>query len=346
MLQKPSFEKLRRPSPWAVHGALILAQVLFGGGSVVGKLGVHKFNPMLFALIRECCAGPILLALAVAFDGRVLPYRGDWPLIFVMGLCVVMNQALFIIGDKLAGPIIGSAWQCSQPIMALMISVALGWEKITNGKLSGILLSVVGGGFLVCYGQSLQSSEAMGNLLLAINCLATALHVIFSKIALQRYPPLTITAWAAMVACFIMVVVATSANSHCGFVNFVCPEDPNEAMFRCHSYRNSCSPWAVPDTAILPLAYWIGCTSITGHFLITWANRHARAGYILAYAAIQPFTSTVVTVILILCGVHGLKMPGWNALGIVGILMGLFLLVLDGKKQHEADEELCDARCL
>mmetsp|Transcript_79371 Transcript_79371/g.161453 ORF Transcript_79371/g.161453 Transcript_79371/m.161453 type:complete len:347 (-) Transcript_79371:40-1080(-) len=346
MLQKPSLEKLRRPSPWAVHGALILAQVLFGGGSVVGKLGVHKFNPMLFALIRECCAGPVLLALAVAFDGRVVPYRGDWPLIFVMGLCVVMNQALFIIGDKLAGPIISSAWQCSQPIMALMISVALGWEKITNGKFSGILLSVVGGGFLVCYGQSLQSSEAIGNLLLAVNCLATALYVIFSKIALQRYPPLTITAWAAMVACVIMAVVATSVNSHCGFVNFVCPEDPNEAMFRCHSYRNSCAPWAVPDTAILPLAYWIGCTSITGHFLITWANRHARAGYILAYAAIQPFTSTMVTVILILCGVHGLKMPGWNALGIVGILMGLFLLVLDGKKQHEADEELCDSRCL
>ena len=46
--------------------------------------------------------------------------------------------------------------------------------------------------------------------------LATALYVIFSKIALQRYPPLTITAWAAMVACVIMAVVATSVNSHCG----------------------------------------------------------------------------------------------------------------------------------
>lgn len=50
----------RRPSPWAVHGALILAQVMFGGGSVVGKLGVEKFNPLLFALIRECVAGPLL----------------------------------------------------------------------------------------------------------------------------------------------------------------------------------------------------------------------------------------------------------------------------------------------
>ena len=30
-------------------------------------------------------------------------WGGDWPLIFIMGLCVVANQALFIMGDKLAG---------------------------------------------------------------------------------------------------------------------------------------------------------------------------------------------------------------------------------------------------
>lgn len=54
----------------------------------------------------------------------------------------------------------------------------------------------------------------------------------------------------------------------------------------------------------------------------------------------------MVSVILIMCGVHGLVMPGWNALGCTGILMGLFLLVVDGKQQHEADEELYDSRCL
>lgn len=42
-----------RPSLWAVHGALILAQVMFGGGAVVGRLGVESFNPLLFALIRD-----------------------------------------------------------------------------------------------------------------------------------------------------------------------------------------------------------------------------------------------------------------------------------------------------
>jgi len=52
------------PSQWRVQGALILTQITFGGGAVVGKFGIANFNPALFALIRECLAGPILLILA------------------------------------------------------------------------------------------------------------------------------------------------------------------------------------------------------------------------------------------------------------------------------------------
>ena len=31
-------------------------------------------------------------------------------------------------------------------------------------------------------------------------------------------------------------------------------------------------------------------------------------------------------------------MPGWNALGGLGILLALLLLILDGRAQHQADE--------
>jgi len=50
---------------WKVTLALITVQVIFGGGAVVGKLGLPSFNPMLFAFIREACAGPILLVIAM-----------------------------------------------------------------------------------------------------------------------------------------------------------------------------------------------------------------------------------------------------------------------------------------
>lgn len=41
---------------------------------------------------------------------------------------LVSREAFFIVGTKLAGPIVASAWQCSQPIFTLLISLSLGWE--------------------------------------------------------------------------------------------------------------------------------------------------------------------------------------------------------------------------
>lgn len=114
-----------------------LPQVIFGAGSVVGKLGVEKFNPLLFALIREGIAGPLLLAMAVCHDGCLTPAGGDWTLIVAMGFCVFANQAFAILGIKLAGPVISSAWQCSQPIFTLTISLLLGWEPPTWRKVIG-----------------------------------------------------------------------------------------------------------------------------------------------------------------------------------------------------------------
>lgn len=58
---------------------------------------------------------------------------------------------------------------------------------------------MLGGTFLVCYGERIDP-RALGSLLLALNCLGTALYVIFAKIALELYPALTVTAWAMMLA--------------------------------------------------------------------------------------------------------------------------------------------------
>ena len=61
-----------KPSSFVVHVALITVQTLFGAGSVIAALGLPSFNPLVFALIREACAGFILLVASVA-------YTGLWP---------------------------------------------------------------------------------------------------------------------------------------------------------------------------------------------------------------------------------------------------------------------------
>jgi uncharacterized membrane protein len=53
------------PKPFIVNGALLLVQTIFGVGSVVGALGLPAFNPLVFALIREVCAGMILFIASI-----------------------------------------------------------------------------------------------------------------------------------------------------------------------------------------------------------------------------------------------------------------------------------------
>ena len=103
------------PSAFRVHGALILVQVIFGGGSVVGKLGVESFNPMLFALIREVSAGILLLVGAVVVDGPRWPRARDSLLFISCGFFIFLNQVT--IKPELS--IAGQPTQCT--------SCALSW---------------------------------------------------------------------------------------------------------------------------------------------------------------------------------------------------------------------------
>ena len=85
----------------------------------------------------------------------------------------------------------------------------------------------------------------------------------------------------------------------------VAQHQPGENDFTCEDLETSCLPWHVPPGAMLPLTYFVLGNSIAAYLLITWANRYARAGYVLAYTALQPFTSTLLSVLLIVAGVQG-----------------------------------------
>lgn len=209
------------PSVWLIHLALITSQCLFGAGSVVGKLGVSRFNPMIFALIRESSAGVILLAIAVCKEGCKLPLAKDVRILIVCGFFIFINQACFIVGDKLAGSTLASAWQPTQPVFTLMISLFLGWELFTVGKVAGIIISCSGAAFMVLDSTEVASSSSgyaiAGNALLMANCLGSSLYVIIGKVVLGRgYSPLFLTTWSYLFGAVMMLAAALAFSSSCG----------------------------------------------------------------------------------------------------------------------------------
>jgi len=335
-----------------VHGALILTQVIFGGGAVVGKLGVSTFNPVLFALIREGCAGPILCAIAWYRD-RVVPCRSEMWLFALAGSCLFSNQLGFIVGEKLASAVIGSAWQPTQPIFSASIAILLGWEKASGLKFGGIIMALLGAAFMVTADPSSFGSFSLdagdsafaGNVLFFFNCLGTALYVICARALLAKgYPATTVTGYSYMMASIQMLIVAMCINTQSSAVHFVCPlkdcsgscpadmcNSDNKCVQNaqsCGTELCSCSAWSVPGDALLPLLYWIMFNSVVAYLLMTWCTQYAPPSAVLGYTALQPLTSSVLVLIITsVTDKYDLSKPGYNLLGAVLILVGLYMLI-------------------
>ena len=69
------------------HFALFGANFIFGAGNVIGKIGLKGINPILFALLREAIAGPLLIMLAWILEPEVkVDFRKHWWRFVITGL--------------------------------------------------------------------------------------------------------------------------------------------------------------------------------------------------------------------------------------------------------------------
>ena len=168
--------------------ALLTTQIIFGIGSVVGKVGISAHNPVLFALVREGCAGPILVLMAFALT-REVPRIRDAPVFLVAGLAIFANQLGYIVGLSLTDATTGSAWQPTQPIFVSIIAMALQMERFSFLKVLGVLVGFAGCAFMCLFGQSLAEVSKvyiLGNVCFFVNCFGTAVYILVSKLILSR----------------------------------------------------------------------------------------------------------------------------------------------------------------
>jgi len=95
----------------------------------------------------------------------------------------------------------------------------------------------------------------------------------------------------------------------------------------------------VPQSALLPLAYWILLNSCVAYWLITWGTQHAKASFVLAYCALQPLVAMLLSAAILAIGGPSdeLSYPGLNALGAIGVVLGLAVIMAEGKRQHDID---------
>ena len=194
--------------PVAGLAAALLAALLMAGYLLLGKHFVSSLDagdPAGFLLGRQLLASALMIVLAAARNGCVLPRRDDQQMIHLLGLLNFVNAVGFVWGFKLTTAFTTSVMQLSIPVFTLLASVALGQEALSPGKVVGVLLVVMGCGLVSARPESgavavaLEGSSAVfgiGTAVLVAQCVSFVGLMLVQKHLLQRYSVSLVVAWS------------------------------------------------------------------------------------------------------------------------------------------------------
>ncbi|CAB9508325.1 EamA-like transporter family [Seminavis robusta] len=325
----------------SIHAALILANAIFGLGSIVGALGISQdTNPLSFTFVREICSGGILWALSALCSNsnqKTLPELSQLRSFWKLGFLLFLNQAGYIVGILLAGPVTGSIWQPSAPIITVAISMIGGLEPWNARRVMGVMVAFGGCAAMVILSDRASDDTHggtlnfwLGNALFLMNCTATAFYILSSKPVLLNYPALTVTAWSYLLASVFMLIAALSSASVPSIDTLICPA--------CSLQEGTFPTITIPRATFPALTYYILFQSVASWGLILWANQYATGTLVVGYSVTQPISSIFFTTLFLFTHLvqscqsneEGpcLSEPGFGTFcGMAGVACGLALVV-------------------
>lgn len=180
----------------APHLALIAVQLMFGTWPIVGKIALTVLPSTGLVALRVVGAALAFLFLQRAI-GRVQKIRkSDYLRLALYALLgVVLNQFLFVKGLSLTTVINATLLGTTIPVFTLLVSITLGFDRISFRKALGIALAAAGVVYLLYPERNFTSDSAIGNLLIVLNSISYGTYLAISKDVLKRYGALTVITW-------------------------------------------------------------------------------------------------------------------------------------------------------
>ena len=264
-----------------VHSALATAALLFSANYIISKFAMHAFNPLVFAYLRVVGAAIVLNAVIRERTPATLTRHDRWHLAGFALLGVVINQTFFLTGLAFTSAHVAAILITTIPVFALGAAIALGRERSTAAKISGIALAA-GGALLMVGGEGFEGTtkSLAGDLFIIGNSLSYALYLVLSKPMMGRLSARRVIARMFALACALMLPVAAWPLAH--------------------------QRWsAIPPRAWMALALVIAGPTVAAYLINAWALRHADSSLVAAYTYVQP----VVTVVLAAIFLHETLRP-------------------------------------
>lgn len=271
--------------------------VQVGSAMVATRFVVDQTGPASLALLRYAI-GVLVLLPAVLLAVRPRFAARDIAPIALLGivqfgvLIALLNYGLRFIPSARAAVIFATV-----PLLAMLLAVALGHERLSAAKTAGVLLTIAGVALALGEKALRRGGDPHGWLGEAAAfgaAVSGALCSVLYRPYVRRYPTVPVSALAMVAAVVFLAALAAGEGFFAGWPHL------------------TSGGWA----AVL----FIGVSSGVGYFLWLWALGHAPATEVTVFLALSPFTAALLGALLL---AEPITLPATG--GLVCVALGLWL---------------------
>ena len=260
----------------APHVALLAVQLMFGSAPILGKFALVVFPSSAIVGFRVGGAALAFCLLQKIRGNLRLERRSDYLHFAALSFFgVIFNQLLFFKGLSLTTATNTSLLAVMIPVFAILVSAAIGNDKLTWLKIIGVVLACAGVVYLIDPRRASFSSETtQGDFLIILNCLSYAIYVAVSKRIISHYGALKSIAWIFLfgsIACVPFGLVSLSAVD----------------------------VGAVAWQSWLALAAIVTFPTILAYYWNTWALARVEPSVVAVYIYLQPVIGTLLAIFVL-----------------------------------------------
>ena len=310
-----------------VYLLLLLAVTASSVWHVLGKLALTNGMDASVFLVYRLLFSSIVLFGSMKFILRipfVAPLPHMYPRIFAVGTATFIHSICFVYGLQLTTPFLCAVMQPSVPVFVWLLSVTLGVERASCRKAIGVILCSLGavGAAAASAHHSEHSSMdgsdfETGTVLIILQCVFYAIHLVFQQPLLQYLPPVQVTGtmyFIAGVICFCVTMLRTLLVEILPVISpeTTLPIPPN---------------WALSQDrmAWFALAFCVVFASAFTHGIYAWASKRVAPTTVSVFITVEPITTTVVSLAIAQTGLPNATeaaCAGIVAIGVVLVLRG------------------------
>lgn len=288
----------------ALVGATLVS-IIYGLTFTIAKDVMPAYIDAYGFIFLRVGGSTILFWLAWLFMPKEKIDLGDFPRIIAAAFFgVAFNMLTFFKGLSLTSPISASVIMVSTPMIVLVLSAIIMKERMKKRMVGGILLGLIGTGFLILYGKSIANAPqaGYGNFLVLLNAISYGFYLIIVKKLMNQYNAFTFVKWIYLFG-FLMVIPF-------GWSEF-----------------NTVTWTAVPVDILWKIGFVVVFSTFLTYLLNLLSMRELKPTTVAVFIYLQPVFATVfavglgkdelnlvkiVSAVLIFSGVYLVTMPSKN----------------------------------